>query len=121
MPESVQRHRDAARRHEAAAGQHDRSAAFWVTEGHAKRAQLQEDLAANERRSAALERRWADIIEEDEAAAIGADALARDAVVAADQESDASLDERAIVLEMHESELAARVARTDERDRAADR
>src|SRR5687768_53990 len=66
MVGSVKRHRDAAARHEAAAATHEHSAQFWVAQGDDARAALHRDAAVHEREGAALERRWAELIESEE-------------------------------------------------------
>ena len=65
MGHSADGHLDAASRHEGAAVTHERSAKFWDEQGDAERAALQRELADYARRGAALERRWAALIEGD--------------------------------------------------------
>jgi hypothetical protein len=66
MAGSSRRHLEARARHEHAAETHARSAAFWAEQGDEARAQLHRDAADHERNGAALEQRWADLIEQDE-------------------------------------------------------
>jgi hypothetical protein len=94
MPGSSARHETAAARHEKTAVTHDRSAAFWEEQGDAARVDLHRDAAALERASAALERRWAQIIAaegEGSAAPDGEQRLEGDASVE-DREADARED-----------------------------
>jgi hypothetical protein len=65
MAASAQRHRNAAARHEAAAATHEHAAQFWAAHGDDARAGLHRDAAVHEREGAALEGRWAELIESD--------------------------------------------------------
>lgn len=60
-------HLSAAVRHEEAAATHERAAAFWEEQGDGDRAALQKEMAQYERSGADLERRWAALVERDEA------------------------------------------------------
>jgi hypothetical protein len=63
IPDSAEGHLEAAAHHERAAATHLRSAAFWEEQGDELRVQLHRDAAEHERQGAALERRWAALIE----------------------------------------------------------
>jgi hypothetical protein len=60
-----QPHLQAAGRHEAAAESHERLARLWHERGNSERASLERALADYERAGAKLERRWAELIAEE--------------------------------------------------------
>jgi hypothetical protein len=93
-------------RHEKAAANHERSAAFWEGQGDVTRADLQRDLARHEREGAALERRWAKLIESAEPDGRRPDEGAMDNAALEDREAD--VEARQIELEIQESEVLAR-------------
>jgi hypothetical protein len=120
MPESAERHLRAKLAHEAAAREHERSAAFWEAQGDPERAALQRDLADHERQGAALERRWAALIERDRrfSGGDGADAAGTDG--RGEHDPDEVVDDRIVAVEMRETELTAREQGLDDRDSVAD-
>ena len=63
MTDAAADHRDAANRHDLAAENHQRAARFWEGRGDRERAQLQHEMAEYERGGAALERRWAELVD----------------------------------------------------------
>jgi hypothetical protein len=65
VSDSPAEHRKAAERHAMAADSHERAAKFWADRGDLDRAGLQREIAELERHGAALERRWAKIVDSD--------------------------------------------------------
>jgi hypothetical protein len=63
---SAEQHLAAAARHDEAAENHERAAGFWHDRGDEARAQLHRDAVSYERQGAALERRWAKLVDGDE-------------------------------------------------------
>jgi hypothetical protein len=110
---SPARHLHAAERHESAAATHDRVAHFWEIRGNDGRARLHRDAAVHERAGAALERRWADLIEADERPRGAAE---DDPPEATGAPIEAAVEGCAVEIEMRESGLLAPEPRAGDQD-----